>query len=276
MVIHERSHSQLPPHSLGPVTVSAAPCGGGFARSTALNSAASSSDELDTDALSKYALAGAIQMSLFAGAFKLLDVGIASAGVDPAVIPFPAVAFLFYALALKSRAFNPLNNQRPNREKAVEGKGSNGFGDRVMPSWTPPGVVFPIMWILIIGPIRAYSSGLVFEEMGTFFNPALLSLMFHLTCGDIWNTINNTEKRYGASVVGVTGVVASVAFATSQYYEVSPLAGQLLGATAIWLCTATALITDTWRLNPRSSGEREPLYPVVGEAETEFAWFASK
>mmetsp|Transcript_27823 Transcript_27823/g.81658 ORF Transcript_27823/g.81658 Transcript_27823/m.81658 type:complete len:307 (-) Transcript_27823:1346-2266(-) len=253
------------------------PCrAGDLVPSTSLGSSASSSNELDTDALSKYALAAVTQLSLFAGTFKLLDVGIASAGIDPSAIPFPAVAFLFYAIALKSRTFNPLNNQRPDRTQAVEGKGSAGFKDRVMPSWTPPGVVFPIMWVLIIGPIRAYSSGLVFEETGTFFNPALLSLMLHLTCGDVWNTINNTEKRYGASVVGVMFVVASVAFAANQYYEVNPLAGQLLGGTAIWLCTATALIADTWRLNPRPSGEREPLYPVVGEAETEFAWFSPK
>ena len=59
-----------------------------------------------------------------------------------------------------------------------------------------------------------------------------------------------------------------------------PLAGKLLGVTCIWLSVATALITDTWRLNPiTTSGKdgqktrRVPLFPVVGEAETTFLWF---
>ena len=145
----------------------------------------------------------------------------------------------------------------------------------VTPSWTPPGVFFPIMWILIIGPVRAYSSAVIFESTGTFCDVAHLSFILHLTVGDVWNTINNTECRYGASVVGVLGVVASVAFASYQYYMVDPTAGTLLGATSLWLCTAAALIVDTWRLNPRSNGERDPLYPVLGDTKTEFAWLSS-
>ena len=245
-------------------------------RSSASSDDAGSDGQLDVGALGKYALAAGIQMGIFSGVFKLADIGLASAGMTPSSLPFAAIAFVFYACALKSRAFNPLNNARPDRSKAVEGKGSAGFKDRVMPSWTPPGFIFPIMWLLIIGPIRAYSSAMVVTATGTFFNPAIMAFIFHLTCGDIWNTINNTEKRYGMSVVGILlGVVPSAYFAASQYYAVEPLAGKLLGGTLLWLCTASALITDTWRLNPNENGKREPLYPVKGEAKTEFAWFGS-
>ena len=94
----------------------------------------------------------------------------------------------------------------------------------------------------------------------------------HLTAGDIWNTINNTEKRYGASVIGVLFVVLSAANAAYQYSTVDIFAGKLLGATCLWLVTATALITDTWRINTAENGKRVPLFPVVGEAETSFMW----
>ena len=91
--------------------------------------------------------------------------------------------------------------------------------------------------------------------------------------------MNNTEKRYGAAVVGVLCVVLSAANAASMYASVDPFAGKLLGGTLIWLCTAAALIADTWRLNPVVDGDGEerlvPLFPVVGEAETEFMWFAA-
>ena len=245
-----------------------------LASATSSDGDAGSDGGLDVGALGKYALAAGIQMSLFSGVFKLADIGLASAGLEPSSLPFAAIAFVFYACALKSRVFNPLNNARPDRSKAVEGKGSDGFRDRVMPSWTPPGVIFPIMWLLIIGPIRAYSSAMIVSSTGTFFNPAIMAFIFHLTCGDVWNTINNTEKRYGMSVVGILlGVVPSAAFAASQYYAIEPLAGKLLGGTLLWLCTASALITDTWRLNPDENGKREALYPVKGDAKTEFAWF---
>ncbi|KAL3792214.1 hypothetical protein ACHAW5_004089 [Stephanodiscus triporus] len=216
------------------------------------------SPQLDTDALVKYALSAITELTLFGVTFQLLDV--AQAQLD-ARLPFPVVAFLFYAWSLKSRVFNPLNNQRPDISKAVEGGGSSGFRDRVMPSWTPPGVIFPIMWLLIIGPIRAYSSAVVVTTVGSFLTLPTMAFILHLTVGDVWNTVNNTEKRYGAAVVGVLCVVLSAANAAYQYSTVDPLAGKLLGGTCLWLVTAAALITDTWRLNPTANGDRVPLYP---------------
>ena len=240
-----------------------------------------SSPQLDTNAIVKYSASAITELTLFATTFQLLDVALAQFDVT---LPFPAAFVLFYACSLKSRVFNPLNNQRPDRSKAVEGEeGSSGFRDRVMPSWTPPGVTFPIMWLLIIGPIRAYSASLILTSTGSLFCIPIMAFILHLTIGDIWNTINNTEKRYGASVIGVLAVVLSAANAANQYYIVDPVAGKLLGGTLVWLCTAAALITDTWRLNPSSSDEEGgkkkklvPLFPVVGEAETSFMWFANK
>ena len=227
------------------------------------------SPQLDADALTKYSLAAVTQLALFSATFQMIDLASAQLGSS---LPFPAVAFLFYACSLKSRVFNPLNNQRPDRSKAVDGEGSTGFRDRVMPSWTPPGVIFPIMWLLIIGPIRAYSSALVVTATGSFFTVPTMAFIAHLSVGDIWNTINNTEKRYGAAVIGVLCVVLSAANAAFQYSTVDPFAGKLLGGTCVWLVTAAALITDTWRLNPTESGRKVPLYPVKGEAETSFQW----
>ena len=38
-----------------------------------------------------------------------------------------------------------------------------------------------------------------------------------------------------------------------------PLAGYLLGATAVWILVAGALVADTWRIN--NAVAPEPLYP---------------
>ena len=107
--------------------------------STTSNEDPYASPQLDTSAITKYIIAGTTELGLFSATFQLLDM--AQASLDTK-LPFPAIAFLFYACSLKSRVFNPLNNQRPDRSKAIDGEGSSGFRDRVMPSWTPPGKLF--------------------------------------------------------------------------------------------------------------------------------------
>lgn len=237
----------------------------------------SPSEAVDFNALLKYHGAIVIQLGLIAGVLKGLDVGYNLVGSPD--IPTLALFPIFYAFSLKSRVFNPLDNARPDLQKAVEGEKSRGFQDRVMPSWTPPGPVFPIMWLLIIGPLRAYSSALVWQANGhEFLHPALFALMFHLAVGDIWNTMNNSEQRFGASVTGVLCVTASALNAAYQYYTIDETAGNLLGLPMIWFAVAASLVTATWKLNPSpESGELESLYPVVrsDRKQTSFAWFGS-
>lgn len=235
--------------------------------------------EVDTEAIVKYVIALVTQMSLIAGFFYTLDT-ILPMAIGTNTLPTAATWIMCYLFSLKSRVFNPLNNDRPDRQKAIKEGKSDGFRDRNQPSWTPPGVVFPIMWLLIIGPLRATSSTLIVNSLGGYLTLPLMSLMLHLSCGDIWNTINNTEKRYGTSIVGIVAVYVSALHAAWRYYQVEPLAGQLLGATAIWLTIAGTLIFEIWRLNPNErTGKRESLMPMKDmgeESVTQFAWGKGK
>ena len=143
--------------------------------------------------------------------------------------------------------------------------GSSGKTERLMPSWTPPGVVFPLMWVGFVAPLRAVASSLVYETSTGRLNeahlndPVLLWLLLHLCLGDTWNTINNVEQRTGAAVPGVVFVLLSTLFTAKQYYDIVPLAGLLLALTAVWIAIAGALVIDTWRIN--DAVEPEPLYP---------------
>lgn len=224
---------------------------------------------LDVDALLKYAGAIGTQMSLFYGLFWAVDALAAATGSWH--VPFAVNCVVFWFAALKSRVLNPLNNSRPQRENFEANADTT---TRKMPSWTPPGLIFPIMWILIIGPIRAATTAMVYSVTGTYANVAILSLMLHLSIGDCWNSINNVERRYGASVVGVLLVWLSKAHAAYRYYQVTPLAGKLLCLPLVWLTIASALIIRTWQINPDPvTGKPYPLYPVKGQGKTEFMWF---
>ena len=231
------------------------------------------SPQVDFDAILKYHGAVAIQMTCFAAFFLALDAAVGAIGVQ---VPFPVLVALFYGISLKSRVFNPLNNQRPNLQNAMKegGPPTVGFRDRIMPSWTPPGPVFPIMWLLIIGPLRAYSSALVYTETQAFLHPAIMAFIFHLCVGDVWNTINNTERRFGAAVTGVLCVTASALNAAFQYHEVNGMAGNLLGLPMVWFAVAASLVTATWQVNPIVGDERDAFYPVLGQTKTTFSWFS--
>lgn len=159
------------------------------------------------------------------------------------------------------------------------GAGSNVFADRIVPSWMPPGVVFPLMWVGVVAPLRAFAASMVYEASTGRMNeahlndPVLLWLVLHLSLGDTWNTINNVERRLGAAVPGVLVVWASTLYAAKQFFDISPVAGLLLGATAVWITAAGALVADTWRLN--NAVEPEPLYPWKREgrkSQTRFAF----
>ena len=240
---------------------------GALSSSSSSQVSSSASSKFDYEALFKYFAAIGIQVGLFALLFRGLDTAIGHFSIK---VPTAVNFVLFYGLALKSRVLNPLANDRPNK-MSLETKDQP---KRKMPSFTPPGFVFPIVWLLIIGPIRAATSCMIYNKLGYYASIPLLALMLHLSIGDVWNTINNVERRYGASVVGVLCVWLSKAHAAYQFYQVDPLAGKLLGATLIWLTIASTLIAATWTLNPDENGNLSPLYPATGVTKTKFAWFA--
>ena len=89
--------------------------------------------EVDTDAVVKYGSAVAAQMAAIAATFGAVDV--ATDAILGGPLPWQAVTALFWGLSLKSRVFSPLDNSRPDLNKAVEGEKTRGFNDRTMPSW---------------------------------------------------------------------------------------------------------------------------------------------
>jgi len=258
---------------------------GGITTSSALHLSLSSSSPtdatppakrvIDISSLAQYPLAAITQLAaLFSTSFLTLD-SLLARFTTKSVLPSPLTFLLFYAMSLKSRVFNPLNNRRPNAVKAASGEGSPGFKDRIMPAFTPPGYVFPIVWLVVMPSLRAAASTIVVNSLGRYCDVTVMALVFHLTCGDIWNTINNAEKRYGTSVLANTFTYLSAVYASLSYGIVDPLAGKLLGLTCVWLTIASCLITQTWRLNLDDNGKKDSILPMKGKGEkspTKF-WF---
>lgn len=159
--------------------------------------------------------------------------------------------FFFAFMSLRSRVFSVLDNSRPRvADEAKE------IQQRKRPSWMPPPFVFPIVWTTI-AVLRTVSSSIIFENSGSLLARPLLFFYLHLCVGDVWNTINNVEKRLGAAVPGVFAVWLSVVAAVRAYYKFVPLAGLVLLPSAVWISIANVLVCSIWALNGK-----EPLYPT--------------
>ncbi|MEM9482838.1 MAG: tryptophan-rich sensory protein [Cyanobacteria bacterium P01_F01_bin.116] len=159
------------------------------------------------------------------------------------------IAISFFTLvAIRSRLFSPLNNARTRTT----------YSRVERPSWAPPPLAFPIIW-MSIGVLRVVASYLVWQALGqTYFSWPLAILMIHLSLGDTWNTIFTVEGRLGAAVpVVLVGPLASSIVVAVTYWQVVPLAGQLLLPMIVWLGIASTLVVSIWQLNGT-----EPWYPL--------------
>ncbi|MEM7795860.1 MAG: tryptophan-rich sensory protein [Cyanobacteria bacterium P01_C01_bin.118] len=161
-----------------------------------------------------------------------------------------AIAF-FTLVAIRSRLFSPLNNARTRTT----------YSNVTRPGWAPPPLAFPIIW-MSIGVLRVISSYLVWQALDqNYLAWPLIILMMHLSLGDTWNTIFTVEGRLGAAVpVVLLGPLASSIVVVTIYWQVMPLAGQLLLPMVLWLGVASALVVAIWRLNGA-----EPWYPLMLE-----------
>jgi len=209
---------------------------------------------VDLGSLAKYPLATAAEFGLIASCLRGLDaIG---------KLPTPLVPMLFAFLSLRSRLFSPISARRPPRG-GFEGKATPT--DIKRPSWTPPGIAFPFIWLAITG-LRATSATIVWRAGGRALCTApLLTLVAHLCVGDTWNCVTNAERRLGVSAVGVIAVLASIYKAVYTFYTVTPLAGFILAPSAVWISIASVLTWTIWSINT----PRQPLLPRQdGKAST--------
>ncbi|ESA34740.1 and mbr-like protein [Leptolyngbya sp. Heron Island J] len=170
-------------------------------------------------------------------------------------MPRIGVAIVFFTVvAIRSRLFSPLNNARTRTT----------YSQVERPGWAPPPIAFPIIW-MSIGVLRVITAYMVWQALGqTYWTWPLAILMIHLALGDTWNTIFTVEGRLGLAVpVVIFGPLTSAVAVVVSYWQVFPLAGQLLVPMVIWLSVASALVISIWQLNGR-----EPWYPMVLDEST--------
>ncbi|KAJ1623993.1 TspO/MBR family-domain-containing protein [Pavlovales sp. CCMP2436] len=234
-----------------PILVRSSPA---MASQVQLSDAAPASGGVEWGSIAKYTFATGLQFAMIAAALAGLD----RAGF--AQLPTACAVPLFAFLGLRSRVFSSLDNRRPDR-KAQEGGATPT--DVKRPSWTPPGIAFPIIWSTIT-LLRTISATMVFAANGRVLCSApILALVSHLVCGDTWNSITNAERRLGVSFAFVFAVFGSACYAVYEFSKVKQLAAYILLPNAVWISIATVLTGAIWRINEPV----QPLLPARGDGK---------
>lgn len=124
------------------------------------------------------------------------------------------------------------------------------------PVWTPPDIVFPIVWFVLYGCMAfAGARAALAPENGV----AMAFWAMQIAFNGLWTPVffGLRQIRLGMAVVGFLWL--SVASAMVALWQVDTLAGLLFVPYLIWVTIAAALNAAVWRLNPEEAAKRLEL-----------------
>ena len=144
------------------------------------------------------------------------------------------------------------------------------------PWFTPPGWVFPIMWLIVSKPTQfwgvsklligtsssAAATDATVEAAATAASssipwwPALTVYCAHLSLGDAWNQVFFGCQRIGLGAGVIVSFLALLAASAKLFYDLDERAGLLLLPTIGWVTIATCLNLGILRLNRKEESKK--------------------
>jgi len=129
------------------------------------------------------------------------------------------------------------------------------------PRWTPPNIVFPIVWTLLYIMIAA-AGWLVWREPNNGLALAFWALQWVFNAS--WSWLFFGRRRMDLGFADICLLWASAAGFILAAWPVSPLAALLFVPYLIWVSIAAALNLTVWRLNAEEMEGRgmKPWRPI--------------
>ena len=115
------------------------------------------------------------------------------------------------------------------------------------PSWTPPGVAFPIVWTTLY-LLMAFSAMRVALLPGS--GQALAFWAAQIAFNTLWTPVFFGLRRMRAALVVLVGLWVFVALTCVSFWILDPVAGVLMVPYLLWVSLAGALNVSLWRRNP--------------------------
>ena len=118
------------------------------------------------------------------------------------------------------------------------------------PAFTPPGWVFPIVWIALYVSMAA-GAWLVWKARGLRGGAgALVLFAVQLALNAAWTPVFFGLRSPGLAFALIVVLWLAVAATTAAFFRACVAAGALMAPYLAWVSFATALNFEIWRLNP--------------------------
>lgn len=122
------------------------------------------------------------------------------------------------------------------------------YRDLEKPWWTPPGFVFPLVWITLYVAM-AYAAMRVAPMEGSA--QAMAFWAAQIAFNTLWSPVFFGLKRMRAAFIILGFMWVFVAATMVSFWALDPLAGMLFAPYLLWVTIAGALNLSVWRRNPQ-------------------------
>ena len=116
------------------------------------------------------------------------------------------------------------------------------------PSWTPAGIVFPIVWVILY-ILMGISSYLIYNSNTTLKNSALKVYGINLLINGLWSIIFFRLKLFLLAFILVIILIITTIIIIYKYYQINKTAAFLQIPYLIWLVVAALLSYNVYILN---------------------------
>ena len=117
---------------------------------------------------------------------------------------------------------------------------SNMYSDMVLPSFAPPGIVFPIVWTILY-TLMGISSYIIYKSDSYEKEEALIIYGIQLVINLLWSFWFFTFKFYLFSFIWILLLIFFVVLMIKKFLSISKISGYLQIPYLLWLIFASIL-----------------------------------
>lgn len=125
---------------------------------------------------------------------------------------------------------------------------SNNYSDLKLPSFAPPGIVFPIVWTILY-TLMGISSYLIIQSDSYKKNDALFIYGIQLIINLFWSIWFFTFRFYFLAFIWILLLIGFVVLMIKKFYEISKISAYLQIPYLLWIIFASILNLFVYFLN---------------------------
>lgn len=125
---------------------------------------------------------------------------------------------------------------------------SNNYNEFIKPSFSPPAIVFPIVWTILY-TLMGISSYIISESYNYQKKEALFLYILQLIVNLLWSFLFFSFKLYFFSFLWILLLIVLVVFMIRKFYNISKVSGILQIPYLVWLLFASILNLSIYILN---------------------------